>query len=591
MFKKFILLLLSIILVFGTFLPQGKSIAASGSLTISSDTVNVRGGPSLSYPLVKIAKRGEKYSIVKEKGDWVEIQLSLGKTGWVVNWLVTKDNEPKKTAAASSGGSKNTIAKANTDQLRVRSGPGTSFQIVGFLTKGQEVTVLDQNENWYKITSSFGEGWVVRDYLELKTDKQENKQTPAPSKNTTDTGMVNGDTLNVRREPSASSPIIGKLAKGTSVTIYSKQNNWLEIGFSNLKGWANAEFINTETGASKDTPTPKKELSGINGTITAGSLSVRSGSSMDSNIIGTVTMGQSFAILEENNNWVKIEFKNGSFGWVAGWYLDKTTGKSQSGQAQKESKITILHNGTNIRKEADGQSDVVVLANEGEVFPVKRIVNDWYEVILKDGETGYVAGWIVSINGTNSQIQKSGAESYLKNKTIVLDPGHGGVDNGTTGASGTLEKELTLRTARLLYDKLRAAGANVYLTRNNDSFIPLPSRVSAAESYNADAFVSIHYDSSLDQSTRGMTGYYYHIYQKSLADTLFASTVGQTKLNDRGVRIGDFHVIRENNRKAVLMELGYLSNPEEEMTLNSSGFQENAASGLYNGLARFFKAN
>ena len=588
MVKKFIFLLLSIILVFGTFLPQGKSSAASSSLTISSDAVNVRGGPGLSYPLVKIANRSEKYSIVKEKGDWIEIQLSYGKTGWVVNWLVTKDNNSKAATAASSTGNKNIIAKANTDQLRVRSGPGTSFRIVGLLNKGQEVTILDQNENWYKITFSFGEGWVARDFLETKTVKQESNQTPAPS-NSKGIGVVDGDTVNVRQEPSTTSSIIGKLTKGTSVTIYSKQNNWLEIGFSNLKGWVNSEFINTQTGASKDTP--KKILSGINGTVTAGSLSVRSGSSLDTSIIGTVTKGQSFAILEENNNWVKIEYKSGRFGWVAGWYLDKTTANSQSGQAQKESTITILHNGTNIRKEADVQSDVIKLANEGEVFSVKGIVNDWYEVILKNGKTGYVAGWIVSTNGTKPQIQKLGAESYLKNKTIVLDPGHGGGDNGTTGSNGTLEKNLTLRTARLLYDKLSAAGANVYLTRSNDSFITLPSRVSAAQSKDADAFISLHYDSNIDRSVRGMTGFYYHLYQKSLAEMLYASTIGQTKLIDRGVRIGDFHVIRENSKKAVLLELGYLSNPEEEMTLNSSTFQENAASGLYNGLARFFKNN
>lgn len=91
-FKRFSLLLLSIILISGAFLPQGRSMASGGSVTIATDTVNVRGGPGLSYPLVKQAKRGESYSIVKEKDDWIEIQLSFGRTGWVVNWLVTKDN-------------------------------------------------------------------------------------------------------------------------------------------------------------------------------------------------------------------------------------------------------------------------------------------------------------------------------------------------------------------------------------------------------------------------------------------------------------------------------------------------------------------
>ena len=581
MSKKFFLLLFSIILIFGTFLPQGKGIASSGTITISSDRVNVRSGPGLSYPLVLTAKRGEKYSIVKETGDWIEIKLSLGQTGWVVNWLVTKDNEMNPGQAAASTGKK--IAKANTDQLRIRSGPGAGFPIVGFLNQGQEVSILDQNENWYKITSAFGEGWVIREFLDVQAVK-----SPSVSSNNLKAGTVTADTINVREEPSALSSVIGKLTNGTNVTIISKQNSWLEISFSSLKGWVKAEFIETKAGTSKESP--KSSTTGNYGTVTAESLSVRSGSSLNAAIIGSVSKGQRFAILEENNNWAKIEYKSGSFGWVSGWYLEKSA-QARANQSSKESTVTILHNGTNIRKQAKVQSNVVALANEGDTFTVKSIVDDWYEIKLKNGDSGYVAGWIVSNNGSNAQIQKGGAESYLKNKTIVIDPGHGGGDNGTTGASGTLEKELTLRTAKLLYSKLSAAGANVYLTRSSDSFITLPSRVYAATANDADAFVSLHYDSSLDRSARGMTGYYYYNYQRGLADSLYTSTIAQTNLGGRGVRFGDFHVIRENSQKAALIELGYLSNPQEELTLNSGGFQENAASGLYDGLARYFKNN
>jgi N-acetylmuramoyl-L-alanine amidase len=88
-----------------------------------------------------------------------------------------------------------------------------------------------------------------------------------------------------------------------------------------------------------------------------------------------------------------------------------------------------------------------------------------------------------------------------------------------------------------------------------------------------------------------MTSYYYHSYQKELAEYLYNSTNAETRLKSRGVRSGNFHVIRENSQKGVLMELGYLSNPGEEMTLNSGQFQENAATGLYNGLARYFRDN
>lgn len=587
MTKKLSLLVLSVILIFGAFLPQEKMEAAGGSVVIASDTVNVRTGPGLSYPLAKKAVRGEKYPIVKEKGDWIQIQLSLGKTGWVVNWLVTTDKD--NTVKAATVTEKNQ-AKANTGQLRVRSGPGTSFQVVGSLSKGQEVTILSQNENWYKISSSFGEGWVSKAYISITSVKQESSATPAAAK-VTGTAVVSTDTLNIRKGPSASSTIVGKLTKGTSVTILSKQNDWAEVSYLKVKGWVNAKYLDNQSDGVKTAA--KKPTSDLKGTVTASSLSVRSDASSDSNVIGNVTKGQSFSILEEKNNWLKIEYQSGKVGWVAAWYLDQRINtkpiSTEQGKTEPESSITILQNGSNIRTEPNTQSDVLLRANEGDTFQVSGVENDWYQIKLKDGSIGYIAGWIVSASGTVPRIEKSGAGGYLKNKTIVVDPGHGGRDGGTTGASGTMEKDLTLRTARLLYDKLRAAGANVYLTRNSDTFISLPSRVSMAHSKNADAFISLHFDANEDRSARGMTGYYYHVYQRKLAETLYASAVGKTKLGDRGVAIGDYHVIRENNQKAVLMELGFISNPEEEMTVKTGSYQENAASGLYEGLARYFK--
>ncbi|WP_042459078.1 SH3 domain-containing protein [Neobacillus dielmonensis] len=579
MFRKNSILLVCILLIFGTFLPWGNTMASSGSIVIATDMVNVRSGPGLSYSLVKQAKRGEKYPVIKEKGDWVQIQLSTFKTGWVVSWLIAKENGESKTAVASS---RNTKAKAITEQLRVRSGPGTSFQIIGLLAKGEEVQILDQNENWYKIDTQFGEGWASKEFFNTSTKTNNKTET-----STTNLGRVNVDLLNVREEPSSKSTNLGKLTKGTNVTILSEKNNWIEISYSQLTGWVSSEFI---TKQSETAPvTTKKTTSDTVGTITADSLNVRSGTSYNSSIVGTVSNGESYPIMEEKNGWTKIEYKPGNYGWVASWYINNKMSDKENGQASKASKITILQDGTNIRTSPDVQSDVMLRADEGEQFPVISVLNDWYLVKLDNGKTGYVAGWVVTTNGSAKNIVKTGAAGYLKNKTIVLDPGHGGGDNGTTGAKGTLEKELTLRTARLLYDKLVSAGANVYLTRNSDTFISLSSRVRAAQVNDADAFISLHYDSNLDRSVRGMTGYFYHSFQKPLANTVYTATVGQTKMKNRGVRFGDFHVIRENNKNATLIELGYLSNPEEEMTLTSSSFQESAATGLFEGLARYFK--
>ncbi|MEH7273639.1 SH3 domain-containing protein [Neobacillus vireti] len=577
MIKRFNLLVICFTLFFAVFLPQEKSVAATGSVTIAESTVNIRSGPSLSYQLVKQVKKGEKFTIIKEQGDWIQIQLSGSKSGWVANWVVTKSANGSTITTSN----KKSAAQANTNQLRVRSGPGTSFRIIGYLSKGQAVTVLDDNENWLKISaSSVGEGWVAREYIDFKTttsnsSKEEDKSISIG------TGTVT-DTLNMRKEPSATGTVIGKLAKGTSVSIYSKKNNWLEIKYRDQKAWVSADYVQMGNQSQ-----PSNTNAGSIGTVTASNLSVRSSSSLNAEIIGSVSKGQKFTILDEVNNWVKIEFQPGKIGWAAGWYFNKD--KESSSSLTKNSRITILHDGTNIRKDPSVQSNVLLRANEGESFPIKSLSNDWYEIILPNGTTGYIAGWIVSTNGTGPGIDKQGAEGHLKYKTIVIDPGHGGIDTGATGTGGTLEKELTLRTAQLLSDKLKAAGANVFLTRSSDSYLPLPSRVRMASVHQTDAFISLHYDSSIDRNIRGMTAYYYHSYQKKLAESVYYSTNAQTKLKSRGIRSGDYHVVRENKRQAVLMELGYISNSAEEMTLTSGQFQESVATGLYNGLAMYFK--
>jgi N-acetylmuramoyl-L-alanine amidase len=576
MLRKFILFLVCFVLIFAVFLPKDIG-AATDSVTISEDTVNIRNGPGLSYQLVKQVKKDETFTIIKEKDDWIQIQLSATKTGWVANWVVTKSSNGETTTKSSN--SKKITAEANTDQLRVRSGPGTSFRIIGYLNKGQAVTVLDENENWLKVSATLGEGWVAREYIDLK-----NTSNPSKEEITNDSigkGIVT-DTLNIRNEPSTTGTVIGKLAKGTTVSIYSKKDTWLEIRYADQKAWVSADFVQMGTQSQ-----PAKADTESIGTVTASNLSVRSGSSLNSKIIGSVSKGQKFTILEEVNNWVKIEYQPGKTGWAAGWYFNRD--KTGPSQLAKDSKVTILHNGTNIRKDPNTQSNVLQRANEGDSFPIKSVKQDWYEITLPNGTNGYIAGWLVTTNGTGPEIDKQGSEAYLRYKTIVIDPGHGGIDNGATGSSGTLEKELTLRTAQLLSDKLKASGANVFLTRSNDSFLPLPSRVRMASVHQSDAFISLHYDSNLDRSVRGMTGYYYHSFQKDLAESVYYSTNAQTKLKSRGVRSGDYHVVRENQRQAVLMELGYLSNPAEEMTMRSSQFQESVATGIYNGLAKYFK--
>ncbi|WP_419393659.1 SH3 domain-containing protein [Cytobacillus praedii] len=585
--KKKVILFFCLILLIGMLPVHLLPTSAAGqNVKIGIDRLNIREGPGLSYPVVEQVNKGESYPYLSEKKDWIEIQLKDGKRGWAADWLVSL--ESSKTSSTSVSQSKNNHATITADGLRVRKGPGTKYQVIGTISKGENYKVLAADGDWIQLETSNGAGWVSSEFVQFKSKPVNNTNSKTMN------GKITSNSLNIRSEPSRNSSIIGKLNAGDRVKILSQKNGWTEISHSGKRVWISSQYVevdegNTEVKEHTPVPSSKANKSGT-GTVTATTLTVRNTGSLNGKAIGSVSMGQTFTILEEANNWVKIEFKKGSYGWVANWYLEKPNhkGTESSKQAVQESTITILHNGSNIRKSADPSSAIVERADQGATYDVISIQNDWYEVRLGNGKSGFIAGWIVSVNGSAPVVEKPGPKTSLKNKKIVIDPGHGGRDNGTTGASGTIEKTVTLKTAKLLYDKLKAAGANVILTRNTDTYIPLSSRVYTAQYHNADAFISIHYDSIADRSVRGMTTYYYHSYQKDLAADVHSSVASNSSLKNRDYRFGDYYVLRENNKNAILLELGYLSNPAEEMIVTSGQYQEMVTTGIYQGLAKHF---
>src|SRR5699024_11354790 len=95
--------------------------------------------------------------------------------------------------------------------------------------------------------------------------------------------------------------------------------------------------------------------------------------------------------------------------------------------------------------------------------------------------------------------------------SIVIDAGHGGSDSGALSRTNKNEKTYTLIYAKKLAERLRTAGAMVYMTRDDDSFVNLNSRPQLAENLHADAFISIHFDSAPENNMgSGYTTYYYH---------------------------------------------------------------------------------
>lgn len=210
--------------------------------------------------------------------------------------------------------------------------------------------------------------------------------------------------------------------------------------------------------------------------------------------------------------------------------------------------------------------------------------------------------------------------------TIVIDPGHGGESTGARGRSGIEEKTVTLQVARLLADRLRGTGAHTVLTRTADEELELTDRTAVANHEQADLFISLHVNSAYGRSARGAETFFlsleasdedaaalaaaedgnggqgggfnddlafilwdlaqsYHLAESQrlakLVQQEFNASLG---LLDRGVKQAPFRVLRGANMPAILVELGFISNPEEERKLQDPAYQRQLVDALVRAL-------
>ena len=235
---------------------------------------------------------------------------------------------------------------------------------------------------------------------------------------------------------------------------------------------------------------------------------------------------------------------------------------------------------------------------------------------------------------SSSSKSSSKAKTVNKKKIIVLDPGHGGKDPGAIGYSGVYEKNITLAMAKELKVILEKEGYKVHLTRSTDIFIPLRDRVKIARKYNADLFMSIHADSAVNRSAKGLSVYTLSEtasdkeaaalaerenkadvvaglnlleHSKEVSDILinlaqretmnrsseFASFMVQemrksVKLRDNTHRFAGFAVLKAPDVPSVLLEMGYISNRTEERLLKQKDYRRKLAVSTSKAVEKYF---
>jgi N-acetylmuramoyl-L-alanine amidase len=170
---------------------------------------------------------------------------------------------------------------------------------------------------------------------------------------------------------------------------------------------------------------------------------------------------------------------------------------------------------------------------------------------------------------------------------IIIDPGHGGFDRGGIPGLSVAEKDLTLDTAKRLSRILRARGdVKVVMTRQDDTFIPLPVRTSIANQYagrNA-VFVSIHFNAGLREGAFGIETYYYNPRAFPLTVRVHRRVIKAADSIDRGIRRRGYWVLRANRLPAILVECGFMTNRAEKSRIQNVRYRERIARAIAEGL-------
>ncbi len=182
--------------------------------------------------------------------------------------------------------------------------------------------------------------------------------------------------------------------------------------------------------------------------------------------------------------------------------------------------------------------------------------------------------------------------------TIVLDPGHGGSDPGAVSPKGTKEKDVNLKIGLKARDALESLKYDVIMTRSDDTFVNLYERANIANRNDADIFLSIHHNSTLNNGVKGLEILYCPRDlgtnklddQYPLAEAISKGILKTTNGSDRGIiQRPNLVVIRETNMPAVLVEVGYLSNESDEANIISDAYQNKVVEGMVLGILNYFE--
>ncbi len=408
---------------------------------VEADTLNIRSGPGTDRKKIGTLTKGTKVYVTAFRNKWCWARLPDDSWGWVAEWLLEFSyDKGRRLAAASgaeSGSSTNPAAWVSASAANVRSGPGLSYDRYGSLAQGTKVHKLAERGEWVKCRTPGGEGWIRHDLLEFNVEAGRQLAQQAGSEASSRgvesaKGYITGSRVRLRHGPSTESEMIALLNEGQVVHVFGEMGDWKHVTVQGGNtGWVADWLIKYETGsgntpdvdplpeAPADFPPPERRnptrpdeelYAWIDGDRT----NVRTGPSLDQPVQFQLDRGVKVEVLGADGHWCRVKTSGGKVGWVAGWVVSFLP----PGQA-----ITTEQNGEQVEVKVGWVARPEVNLREGPgtdykevgelVLSTQVIITDqqgeWYQVLLDNGKTGWVASWLIDTREERIARQNGGA--------------------------------------------------------------------------------------------------------------------------------------------------------------------------------------
>jgi len=426
-------------------------------------------------------------------------------------------------------------------------------KVTDTLRLSSKVEIIEEDDEWCKVKTEDGStGWIEKYFITVPAEKY----------------AVNNSSfnINIRTSPTTGSKQVGQLSPGSKAKYVSTYHSWHIIEYKGKECYVASWLTDIEYGDSEKIY------------LLYDTINIRDDASLNGKVIAQGDKYDSYEVCGEKNGWLEIQIPNGRVGYVAGWLTTYDVNYYSEGNNGYKKTVDAL----NLRSGPSTKYKKILSLKTGTPVKVVATENGWDKVVDKDGKVGWC---------NNSYLKEM---FPLSGKTILLDPGHGGKDPGAISFSGKYEKYINLDVAYNLKENLEALGATVYMTRSGDTYIKNDQRGRMADKLDADILLSIHHNSLNNSDYFGLSTYYNTINYKSteygfdLAEAIYMNAVTVNGVYRDGILDRNYEVLRETNTPAALIEIGFMSNPAEEMNLHSSSFQNIIVEKIANGIVDYF---